>query len=89
MLAVVHFAIVIVLALLPVAVPIVEYVQLGPPADEFLDLVALLVAALVVESEQQVIVAVVDKVAEVVVVPIECPCDCLAGIALGSGGAAI
>ena len=60
----------VVLAMLPVAVQFVGYVQLEQPADWYPDLVAPQIAALVVGVEQQSIVAVVDKVAVAVVGPV-------------------
>ena len=62
---------VIVLAMLLIAVLIVEYVQLVQPADCYPTLVALTIAALVVGFERQTIVAVVDIVAVAMVGPMQ------------------
>ena len=71
MLEFVYSLIVAVLAMLPVAVPFVEYEQLEQPADWFPDQVALQIAALMAGVEQQAYDdAVVDKVVEAVVVPV-------------------
>ena len=62
---------VIVLAMLLIAVLIVEYVQLVQPADCYPNRVALPIAALVVGFEQQAIVAVVDIGAVAMVEPMQ------------------
>ena len=66
----VHFSIVAVLAMLPVAAPFVEYGQLEQLADWLPDQVALQIAALMAGVAQQAYDAVVDKVAEAMVVPV-------------------
>ena len=63
------FSIVAVLAILPVAVPLVGYGQLEQLADWLPNQVALQIAALMAGVAQQAYDAVVDKVAEAVVVP--------------------
>ena len=73
MLDLVYSSIVAVLAMLPVAVPFVEYEQLEQLeqlADWLPDQVALQIAAPMAGVAQQAYDAVVDKVAEAVVVPV-------------------
>ena len=69
MLGFVCFLIVAVLAMLPVAVPFVEYEQLEQLAGWLPNQVALRIAALMAWVAQQSYDAVVDKVAEAVVMP--------------------
>ena len=69
-LEVVYFSIVAVLATLPVAVPFVEYEQLVQLADWLPDQVALQIAELMAGAAQHAYDAVVDIMAEAVVVPV-------------------
>ena len=66
-----YFSIVFVLAMLPVAVPFAECEQLEQPVDWLPDQVVQQIAALMDGAEQQAYAAVVDKVAEAMVVAVE------------------
>ena len=65
-----HSSFVVVLAMLPVVAPFVEYEQLEQPADLLPDQVVVQIAALAAGMEQQAYVAVVDRVAEAMVVQV-------------------